>query len=343
MILADLYWFQQLDTTKKRFFFSLIGAFLFISNYLNGIAALGAFFAHALLFRRKDLVQVIGPRCRGLAALILPQLLISLPVFFIWNPIGKNVVTQKNSLFDKMELLWRNIRDFNSGGMGCVLLLILGLIIFKNSSQRRFKQYTLLFFSYIALVSFFSPQPVHGTAMADIRYLFPLMVLGLIWTVDFWYQLYPRSKLAFGAGMIFFSFLALPYNGTFQIPLLNLIHELNEPADDPYQVVATWLNENVQPGASIFSSLDFGTYPLMYLAPRFRYFGQFESDFNSTPDYVVSFCNDEVLNRVTAHYTLVKEFGIACREAYRPEYFLRTFGKNQFRGRVAIFRLGQTK
>jgi hypothetical protein len=335
VIAADLYWFRKIGG-KTLFLFGLATSLLFISNYLVGIALIAALAAHFLVFRRKDFSEVF----RKLPFFIFPHLLISLPVLWIWNPIGKKVVEQQNSMLDRANLIFRNLRDFNGGMFGSILLLVLGLIVLKEAnSKKRFHQYGLIFLVYITVISLFSPQPVRGTILADIRYLYPLMLLSFVWTIDFWNSISNR-RVVYWSGLLFFAFCSLPYNGRFEFPVAKLFYEIRHPADDPYRVTGEWLQKNARPKAEVLSSLDYATYPLMFLAPDLRYLGQFERDQTEVgADYVISFCDDSVLTRTRepSRYRVVAQFTMACREAYRPELFFRSFGQNQGVGSVKIF------
>ena len=334
LLLSEQYFFSELKNPWQWIQFGLMSSLLFISNYLIGVAVLFSFFIHFVLIKKEKIKITLFA--------VIPHLLISVPIFLIWNPLGKKVVEMKNSPFDKLNLLFRNIRDFNGGHLGSLLLLILGMFLFNKISQKRFKTYAILFMSYLCIISFFSPQPVHGTGQADIRYLYPLMLLSFAWTLDFFNLLLLRNKFIFASSVFVFSFLALPYSGQWRIHSFELLQELHQPADDPYQLASNELNHiklNADLHPSLLTSIDYTTYPLMFSSPRFQYI---QSEPNSAPDYLVDFCSESLKvgleNKFTVQYQKIASIPSTCREAFRPEVFLRSFGRNQVRGIISIYK-----
>lgn len=334
VMIGEVYAFKGLHRTRDFFWLGVFSSLLFVSNYLMGVATLIALGVHALIYRR----DIFRFNLKNVMSFNLPHLLISVPVFLTWNPLGKNVVTLHNTALDRLNLFYRNIRDFNGGHFGSILLLIAGLILLKGEAKKRFQQYGLVFIVYIAAISLFSPQPVRGTGLADIRYLLPLMLLGFVWAIDIGHSVLRKYPKGFYAFAFFFAFLSVPYAAKLEMPLVMLIQELKAPADDPYQKVADWLNANAHEQQTVVSSLDYATYPLMYLAPKLKYVGQITGDLTPEPDYAVSFCQEGVISQFESKYETAAEFQIGCREKFRPEIFLRNFGKNQERGTVKIFK-----
>jgi len=335
LLLSDQYWFSKMESRAQFFRFGLVSALLFISNYLIGVAVLASLFAHYFFVKKGEIKQ--------LWAFFIPHFFISLPVFLIWNPLGKKVVELKNSPLDKLNLLFRNIRDFNGGHLGSLLLLLGGMFLFQKHSQKRFKDYGLIFIIYLTAISVFSPQPVHGTGLADIRYLYPLMLLSFAWTLDFFNLLLIKNKYIFIVTVIIFSLFSLPYSGEIRFHLAELIEELQHPADDPYQKVSTELNKLQQLEAThqtLVTSLDYAAYPLMYLSPQFKYP---QSEIVSAPEYMIQFCDSslrtDLENRFFVHYQKIATIQSTCREAFRPEVFLRSFGRNQSKGTIGIYKL----
>ncbi len=334
-LLVDVYFFERFKAPWQWILFGIWGALLFASNYLIAAGVLGAFAVHAIVFR----IGFFKKNLRRVVWIVLPHILISVPVFLVWNPLNKSVVSVKNSLSEKVSLLYWNIRDFNTGHLGPVLLLLLGIFLFGSTSRQRFRQYAVMFFTYLVFVSWFSPQAVSYTNVADIRYLYPLMLLGFAWTIDFWMQ-FKSEKLGhyfFALGIAFFSFTSLPYNGQMRFPLWELVSEIRSPAGDPYQKAADWLNANADSGSKVRVSLSYAAYPLMYLAPQFHYIGQFQSEENLPFDYFLSFCDGGYTARPSK---MVARIPSVCRDAYRPEFFWRSFGKNQILGSIEVYRVG---
>ena len=334
LLLSEQYWFSKIETKVQAFRFGLMSALLFISNYLVGVAVLVSLLAHTLFIKKEKL--------NHLWTFLIPHLFVSLPVFLIWNPLGKKVVEMRNSPLDKLNLLYRNIRDFNGGHLGSLLLLISGVFLFEKHSQNRFKEYGLIFIVYLATISAFSPQPVHGTGLADIRYLYPLMILSFAWTLDFFNLTLTKNKYLFATTVFVFAFFSLPYSGQFRFHAVELLNEVRHPADDPYQLVSTELNkiqmiEGEHP--TLLSSLDYATYPLMYSSPQFQYI---QSEPQKAPEYIVEFCDNSMRNaleiKFTAQYEEIASIHSVCRETFRPEVFLRSFARNQKQGTIGVYK-----
>ncbi len=334
LLLSEQYFFTEMKSSKQWIQFGLVSSLLFISNYLIGVAVLSSLMIHFVFIKKERIKTTISA--------LIPHLFISVPIFLIWNPLGKKVVEMKNSPQDKLNLLFRNVRDFNGGHLGSLLLLTLGIFLFSKTSQKRFKTYALLFMSYLCIIALFSPQPVHGTGQADIRYLYPLMLLSFAWTLDFFNLLLQRNKFIFACGVFVFSFLALPYSGQWRMHSLELLQELDQPADDPYQLTSNELNQikiNADLHPSLLTSIDYTTYPLMFASPQFQYI---QSEPHSAPDYLVDFCSETLKvgleNKFAVQYQKIATIQSTCREAFRPEVFLRSFGRNQVRGTISIYK-----
>lgn len=333
LLLSDQYFFSRMDKPRHFFRFGLVSALLFISNYLIGVAVLSSLLIHQLFLKKEKL--------RNCWTFFIPHLLISVPVFLIWNPLGKNVVEMKNSSFDKLNLLFRNVRDFNGGHLGSILLLVCGLFLSEKKVKKRFQTYALLLFTYLITISLFSPQPVRATGQADVRYLYPLMILSLSWTLDFFQVILHKNKTIFAASVFVFSFLSIPYTGELRSHALELFQELSHPALDPYALVSTELNkiqpsENFHP--SVLTNIDYATYPLMFASPQFKYV---QSEPTEAPDVLIDFCDGSLRGgmeaKFNAQYSEIAAITSACREAFRPEVFLRSFGRNQNPGTIRIF------
>jgi hypothetical protein len=119
-----------MENSIHFFRFGFISALLFISNYLIGVAVLVCFIFHFIVHRKHKIKKIW--------AFIIPHFFISAPVFLIWNPLGKTVVELKNSPLDKLNLLFRNLRDFNGGHFGAILLLVCGMFLLQEKAKKTF-------------------------------------------------------------------------------------------------------------------------------------------------------------------------------------------------------------
>lgn len=334
VLIGDLYWFRSLRLRSTWVWLGFLCGLCFISNYLVGVAVLGALGVHYLVYRRYR--EQFSWRNTIIAISLF--LAIALPVFLIWNPIGKNVVGVQNTGLDRLNLIFRNVRDFNGGHFGSLLVLLVGSFAFRGEIRKRFRQYALIFFSYVVLISMFSPQPIQGTVVADIRYLVPLIILALVWMIDAGGVILRKTRLGFYLFLLVFGFTSIPYSGELRVPLADLVCEMHYPASDPYALIADALRFNANPGDTVQLTTDYATYPVMYLAPEFKYLGQGMSADDGRPNYWVSLCNDSQVLASKAKYKLIASIHAACEEKFRPEIFHRSFGKNEKFGELRIFK-----
>jgi hypothetical protein len=213
----------------------------------------------------------------------------------------------------------------------------------KKKQKKRFKEYGILFLLYLITISLFSPQPVRATGQADIRYLYPLMILSFAWTIDFFNILRQKNKSIFIASVFSFSFLAIPYSGQSRIHFVELVQELFQPAHDPYQLVAHELkkistSETLHP--SVLTSLDYANYPLMFISPQFKYI---QTEPKIAPELLIDFCDgtirEGVEQKFSVQYEKIASITTVCREAFRPEVFLRSFAVGEVLGHVNIYKI----
>jgi hypothetical protein len=343
---------------RPRAFWGLLGlstALLFVSNYLTGLAWMGLL-AWALLRTHKlKPFSQSKTLLQSLLAFSTPHLIFSLPVFLIWNPLGKSVVQEKNSLTQKLKLFFWNWRDLNGTQMG-VLALMIGLGLWlqaKKSPLNRFGLYLSAVALYLAVIASFSPQPVGGTNVADVRYLYPLMLITIVWSLDVILALQKKMK----TGLVLI--LVLILNGTlilqrgqFQVPTIDWLQEQFSPAQDPYRAAAQLVREQLQDNTALITrhdqkptlavSLDYALYPLLTQLPEFVMVDQRTSEWTAgplAPHYVLTFCNPGHVDRFggLAVYKKVAQTKSVCREAFRPELFWRSFGKNEVLGEIELF------
>ena len=143
--------------------------------------------------------------------------------------------------------------------------------------------------------------------------------------------------------MLFFSPCSLPSSGEIRFHSFELFKELQHPAHDPYQQVSTELNKIQQVEGmhqTLVTSLDYAAYPLMFLSPQFKYS---QSEIVNAPEYMIQFCDPslrtDLENKFSVHYEEIATIRSTCREAFRPEVFLRSFGRNQNEGTIGIYKL----
>jgi hypothetical protein len=291
--------------------------------------------------------------------LLVPPLVLGGLVFWVFNPFllpGLSKQAATNNFFDHLTLFFWNLRDLNRCEFAVGVCFILAPMLYcwreKNSFLLRGPLALLVYCFIVAMVS---PQPVAITSVADVRYMIPLIPLGMymgaqvvrlsckgtpVWVT------FALGALVFGTNL-FQGGLFFP-EGIRSTPAC-FVGELLHPPSDPYTETAKWINANVHKDESIWVLPDEETYPLIYHAPDAIYAWQLPwpadhqfdglPDINfqgrSLPDYILCFGPTVVqlgnwvqqqAQRGTVYqpYALINFF---WKDSYRPELFWRSFDK----------------
>lgn len=201
-------------------------------------------------------------------------------------------------------------------------------------------------------ITLFLPQPVGQTVEADVRYLAPLIPLGIFLGMAVvrticrgkWWIVLSLAVVAFGTNALqLYPF----YTGEFRSTISLYARELLDPPNDPYKEAAKWINTHVEPQQTIWVLPDYMTYPLMYHAPKAIYAWQLsnppEPQFQGLdpihfqgvvpPDYVIAFgpvVRDvreflRSLEQTGIEYRQIETLDILWLDRYRPELVWRTF------------------
>lgn len=348
-ILAYLYTHLS---SKKRIIWTLSGVsvLLFATNYLVWVGCFAVGCVDYLLWKRRE---------RGLSLtqwgiILIPTALLGGAIARIWNPLGKQVVSEDSSswLLSKITLLWWNIRDLNAAEFGIgVFILMIPLLVFVTKDQRLLRGFIGLLM-FIGVTTLFSPQPVSQTSVADVRYLTPLIPL-CIWLgvivirkISFnhlWLSV-PLALLAFGTNILHGGFLR-PEG--IRSTVWEYVQEINSHRITPYSAVSDWINQHLTRGESIWVLPDYAMYPLMFHAPQALYAWQLdyppEQQFEHLPlihfkgrvppDYIVAFGPTVIslLQHLKAweqqgvRYQFLEAIDVYWRDLTRPELFWRTF------------------
>ena len=206
--------------------------------------------------------------------------------------------------------------------------------------------------AYIGVIALISPQLIAQSMQAEVRYLTPIIPLGLalqvgaltavLGTRKAWLGLV--AAIAFGTNLL---------NGGPFLPwglrctLLDYTGELSLPQAEPYTPTSEWINANAPANATIWVDPFYASYPLMFAAPQATYGWQlswppgrgFESlppiDFSGrvAPDYIIAFGNVnasvsgiEKQNLIPGfHYELATTIPVFWKDTYRPELYWRRF------------------
>ena len=243
---------------------------------------------------------------------LAPQIVLGALVLSIWNPfrtrLGADVFA--NTLVQRAELFWWNLRDLNRGEFGPGGLLLLAPFLGgRDVTAGYLRRGVAALVVYSAVIAFCSPKVINFSApVADVRYLLPLLSLGLAVSVftlrslignRLWLAL-PVGIVAFHTNLLNFGFL-LPEG--LRSTTVDLIAELRDPLRGSYKVCAQWINDHVPAGSSIWVNPGYAAYPLIFHAPNAIYAWQLrrpaELQFQSlpavhffgetVPDYFIAF------------------------------------------------------
>ncbi len=268
-------------------------AFIFLSlcllslNYINYAALYACLAADYLLWERKQFRLTVP----DWLVLGIPQVAIGGLVFWIWNPLSKNVVQNTSSdwLADKITLFWWNLRDMNSGEFGAVFLLILAPVLFQSCRNKWILRALLALITYVIAATLISPQPISQASFADIRYLVPLIPLCIALAVQMILAIAGRKTwLALGLALVAFG-TNLPNGGPLlwggvRSTIVDYAGELLNPPAEPYSAAAKWINENVRDRESIWVLPDYMVYPLIFHSPKATYAWQLAAN-NHDPQF----------------------------------------------------------
>jgi hypothetical protein len=330
--------------------FSALGILLLLTHYLAYAGLmLGVAIDYAIFARRERRLTL-----RDWAVVLMPQIIASVIVILIWNPLDKNVVEavpDQPWLTDRLILLWRNLRDVNACEYGVGLLLLAAPLLYFIDRNPWLLRGAVAIVSYAVAVSLFSPQPVALTMGADIRYLSALIPLCIfvgclaIRTLSGgkWWIAIPLALVAFGTNVLNQPWSPADWRST----SWQWVAELLTARATATQRTIDWINDNVQSGQSILVQPDALRYPLMYHAPQAVYAWQLmpppQGQFKDLPpihfagleppDFIIEFGRrDEVRQVIDAYqkqvqitYTQVGAINVQWDDQIRPEIFGRRF------------------
>lgn len=329
---------------------AIIGIFLFAANYLAYAALTICLIVDYCFWQRGK----IALSWKVLIVLALPQSLAIAMISLVWNPFGTGFggYVTKNSLLDRLELFFWNLRDLNSAEfLVAPLVLAAFFMAWKNKDQLLTRMLVALL-TYTGLVSLVSPQTLFNTTVADIRYLVPLIPLGIALetlvvvrlTKGFQMLWLAVALLAFETNVINGGpFLASGARST----IAEFSRELLSPPPEPYSLAANWVVQNVKPGESVVVLPDYMVYPLMFKAPHPVYGWQFKNvdkpgfrdledihfEGRVPPDFFIIFgpvVSDFLKassqwSREGCRYEHFATINTYWKDLYRPELFWRTF------------------
>lgn len=344
-------------SARNRVLFTLASVGLLATQYLSYGATMVCLAADYALFEYKKGVDTWRQRFLFLGAQILGALVI-LGVFY---PFGRKVTPYVPVSWweDKLRLAWWNLRDLNSAEFFFPPLLVVALAVWAAG---RFKDTWLVrgvltLVLYALMASVLSMQPVGWATVSDIRYMAPVIPLGIALSARTltaeraWLRV---TGLAIGAFLALstpawraFQSLALGPPVPLRSTLLAYLGELVAPQRSAYRETADWLEQHVTPGSQVWVLPDFGIYPLIFHAPQMHYMWQLRQDQQSAypslppfhfkglgvPDVIVAFGPEVNLARSVVRQLVQRgvEFepevrlGVVGPDRTRPELFWRSF------------------
>lgn len=264
-----------LNTPRSRLVpiaFAAGSVLLFATNYLNYVALYVCLGLDYLIYQRKK-----SPLSwREMLVIVLPQLVICGAIALIWNPLHAASGNEANSLAQRLTLFWWQWRDMNRCEFfpGVLALFAVAVAVWRRDALLARGLLALLV--YVACITAVSPQPVGQTDAADVRYLVPLIPLGiglivralvLTGTPHGWLAV-SLGLLGFGSNLLH----ARPLSpDRTRFTLVDYVNELRAPPSDPYAVVARWINAEIPAQKSVWVLPEYKTYPLMFHSPQALY------------------------------------------------------------------------
>ena len=258
----------------------------------------------------------------------------------------------QNSLADKWTLFFWQWRDTDQCEFFSFPLLLLALGLGITQRRPLLVRGCAALFAYAAVITLVSPQRVSLTPVADIRYLAPLIPLGIFVEAAALCAFFEGYSLLLAAAAVVAFGTNLLNGGPFlrdglRSTLISYLGELAHPPIDPYAPTADWINEHIPEGSFVCVLPTYATYSLMIRAPRALYGWQLSSPpkqqfaglpaayfvGQSAPDYVVVFgpVPDDINKFMQTFlgldvtYTQVATINVYWMNAYRPELFQREF------------------
>jgi 4-amino-4-deoxy-L-arabinose transferase-like glycosyltransferase len=355
---------------RGAFAMATLGVFLFATNYLAYAALSLCLVVDWFIWKRSEIFW----NARNILALVLPQIIVIPLIAYIWNPFGTGFgeYVAYNSAWDRAVLFFWNLRDLNSAEFLVGPLVLLGCFFAWKKRGPILIRMLVALLCYVGFVSLVSPQTLSNTSVADVRYLVPVIPLGIAIctivivqvTVGYRWLGIAFALLAFETNLI--NGGPFLYSGA-RSTIAEFSREISLPLEEPYSIVSEWIRKNVQKGESVAVFPDYMVYPLMFRVAHPVYAWQLKMDNKSRfeevedihfegrrpPDFFVLF-GPIVADFLKVskhweskgwHYKHIATINTFWKDLYRPELFWRTFRKvDQFDPdweAVQIFRRNQ--
>lgn len=370
--LAVGYCYYQWNTRRGSIWLLVIALVgLLVSHYLNYAAVVGCLVIDYALWGRHRRALAISDWLK----LAIPQMVVGAFVFSIWNPAARSAVVaaagHANTLGaaeyastavplssfgwwqDYFTLLWWNLRDLLRSDFVIIPLLLACPALYLSRKNNWLLRAPLALLVFISVISLLTTHPITDAGAAEVRYLAPLLPLGIgigilaLWAVD---QMNPRVKWAVVGLTCVTIFVAPPQPGERTITgatAIRFYHELYEPQQEPYTPVAAWINTHVTDGQSVYVQPGFMNYPLMFHAGKALYAWQLADPVKPeyahvddaliqgrvAPDYLIAFgpyrkSIEQTQAQLAARgvvYEQIDTVHVFWRDLFRPEKIWRSF------------------
>lgn len=270
-LLAFLY-FRWRGGRHRLAMIAVLLVLLFATNYLNYAALVVCLIVDYVVWRRHE--QPLRPA--DWILLVLPQILFCGVIAWVWNPSGSPAGVIRATLLEKVTLLGWQFRDMNRCEFLCGAVLVVAAVLAFLRRDRWLIRALAALVLYVVTVTAFSPQPVSSTFAADVRYLVPVIPLGIFISVrtllaltreKAWLVL-PLAAVVFGTNLLHGG--PLLWSGA-RSTIWELVREISDPPSDPYRIASDWVKAAVPAGRSVWVLPDAMAYPLMFHAPHAIY------------------------------------------------------------------------
>ena len=257
---------------------SAVLVLLLSAQYLDYAAVAGCLAVDYAVWGRRDR-RITWPQW---AVLLLPQVMAGVVLTRVWNPVERQhaagaIPATHTWLLDHLWLVWLNLRDGTASSLVILPLVLAAPVLLLRRRSPWLARGPVALLVFVGMVSLTTTPPVPQAQSAEIRYLAPLVPIGMatamvaVWATA---RLTPRLRWAV-LGLAVLTVLVNRRTGPFgrlvsSDPVL-FYAELAHPQGDPYTPLIAWVRANVPAGRSVYVAPEYMMCPLMLRAPAPTY------------------------------------------------------------------------
>ena len=292
LILIFYFFWNRKENKHLIWTIILFGAF-FAANYMACLALFVSLAADYLIWKRKTTPVPL----KAVLPWIVGSLLFCFLISQVWNPLktGFGAYAQENTWKERLILFFWNWRDTADCQFSTAGLLLAGLFVGVLKKDSLLQRGWAVLFAFTVVIASVSPQLVAGASVADVRYMAPMIPLGIFLSVRSFLLIFtPRFLTALFLGLALFwtNLVSGAFLGNRPLRCLpwEFLQELITPPPEPYSVAAQWISKHAPPSATVWVLPDYACYPLMFHAPHVTYAWQLrpeqkqEEQFKNLPD-----------------------------------------------------------